>query len=479
MIDVGEIARRYGGAVSGGQALIPAIGHSNKDRGVAIKPAPDAPDGCLVHCFNGADALAEKDRLRADGFLPARKAKADLGPWLPVATFEYSNATGEVIYRTVRREPANWPGPGKRPKEFRAERCEGGRWVAGMGDCDRVPYRLPELRQAIEACRPVYLVEGEAKADKLAAWGLPATAIAFGSNGWRADYAGHFAGAKVFILPDNDAPGRNFARKAFSDLSGCAAPAIVELPGLPESGDVIDWQGSADDLEKLCANAALPDWLHQPEAGAGADKPASAFRFVAVGNLEFRPPEFLIDGLIEASALGLLFGDPGCGKSFLAVDIALSLATGTPFHGLAVKQGAVFYIAGEGHNGLARRFAAWAHDRDVSIANAPLFVSTRPAQFLDAASANAVAEAVEGLAALHGAPALIIIDTLARNYGPGDENSTSDMSAFVAAVDDLKARFPGCTVLIVHHSGHAEKGRARGAMALKGALDFEYRLERD
>ncbi|WP_439560713.1 AAA family ATPase [Roseinatronobacter sp.] len=50
---------------------------------------------------------------------------------------------------------------------------------------------------------------------------------------------------------------------------------------------------------------------------------------------------------------------PSSGKSFLAVGIALSVATGTPFHGRDTKQGAVFFIAGEGRNGLARRFAAW------------------------------------------------------------------------------------------------------------------------
>lgn len=477
MIDLKAIARHYGGTVSGGQALIPAIGHSKQDRGVAIKPAPTAPDGCLVHTFNGGDALAEKDRLRADGFLPKfePKPRADLGPWQTVATFEYVSADGEVIYRTLRRSPANWTGPGKRPKEFRAERHEAGRWIAGMGDCERIPYRLPELRQAIDAGETVYLVEGEAKADKLASWGMAATAIAFGSKGWRADYAPHFAGAKVVILPDNDEPGRDFARKVFADLKGSASPRVVELPGLPEAGDIMDWQGGAADLEAICDNPPSPAWLHQPATG---DKPASAFRFIAVGDLEYRPPEYLIADLVETETLGLLFGDPGCGKSFVAADLGLSVATGTPFHGRAVKQGAVFLIAGEGHNGLTRRFAAWGKHRGESIKSAPLFMSNRPAQFLDRESAREVAEAVRELAAHHGTPAMILIDTLARNYGPGDENSTSDMGAFIAAVDDLKAGFPGCTVVIVHHSGHGDKQRARGAMALKGALDCEYRVEK-
>ena len=114
----------------------------------------------------------------------------------------------------------------------------------------------------------------------------------------------------------------------------------------------------------------------------------------------------------------------------------------------------------------------------MSIENARLFMSNRPAQFLDADSAAGVTEAVRELAAQHGKPALIEIDTLARNYGPGDENSTSDMSAFIAAVDDLKAEFPGCAIALIHHTGHAEKKRGRGAMALKGALDWEYLVEK-
>jgi hypothetical protein len=71
---------------------------------------------------------------------------------------------------------------------------------------------------------------------------------------------------------------------------------------------------------------------------------APAFTFTAVGDLEARPSEFLIDGLIETDTLGVVFGDPGCGKSFIAADIALSVATGDPFHGRPTKQGAVFFI---------------------------------------------------------------------------------------------------------------------------------------
>ena len=207
--------------------------------------------------------------------------------------------------------------------------------------------------------------------------------------------------------------------------------------------------------------------------------PQTAFPFVSVADLKYRPPEYIIDELLETDTLGLIFGEPGCGKSFLAVDIASSVASGTPFHGRTVKQGSVFFIAGEGHNGLTRRFAAWGKARGVPLGGMPLFISKRAAHFLEATSAKSVTSAVSTLADQHGPPALIIIDTLARNFGAGDENNTKDMSAFVAAVDEVKVHFPGAAVLVVHHSGHGEKHRARGAMALKGALDAEYRVEKD
>ncbi|WOI29355.1 AAA family ATPase [Sulfitobacter dubius] len=244
--------------------------------------------------------------------------------------------------------------------------------------------------------------------------------------------------------------------------------------------DAVSRYFSGDDTAVGDIPPPAPTPKPEPYAGTKTGKSETAtseFKFVAVGDLEYRPPVFLIKDLIETDTMGLLFGDPGCGKSFLAVDISLSVATGTPYHGAEVQPGAVFYIAGEGHNGLARRFAAWSRDRGVPLKDAPLYKSERAAQFLDGASAKAVAQSVDALAETCGPPALIVVDTLARNFGAGDENSTQDMSAFIVAMDDLQACYPNSVVLIVHHSGHGDKQRARGAMALKGALDFEYRLE--
>jgi len=485
-MNLNAIAKDFGGDVRGDKVFIPTPGHSAKDRGTCIEQRPDAPDGLLVHSFNGGDPLAIKDALRDRGHLPKfephcrtviKSAPKPIKPeieFIPAATFDYHNIDGDLAYQVRRIDKADGG------KEFPVYHPDGqGGWLPGRGG-DAVLYRLLDIVQA-PSDAIIFMVEGERKADKLAAWGFPATS----SKNLPNDLKSVFEGRTVAMLPDNDEPGKKIADKAEKALKAAGASCFTfTLPGLPDKGDILDWGGSALDLIALTEAAQsklgnLSNKLPPIDVAVSVpeNKKATAFEFVRVGNLQYQPPEFLIDELFETETLGLLFGDPGCGKSFLAVDIGLSVATGMPFHGRSVKKGPVFFIAGEGHNGLVRRFAAWAKYRDISIENAPLFKSTRAAQFLDAESAKSVADAVNKLAGTYGHPALIIIDTLARNFGPGDENSTSDMSAFVAAIDELKAGFPGCAVLIVHHSGHAEKGRARGAMALKGALDSEYRAD--
>lgn len=214
------------------------------------------------------------------------------------------------------------------------------------------------------------------------------------------------------------------------------------------------------------------------QADISASFRSRVFELVQAGKIEMKPIQWLIQDLVERDSLVLLFGDPGCGKSFFAIAVALCVATGSQFYGRDVKRGPVIYVAGEGHNGLKRRMMAWSLANKVGHDDAPLFVSMMPAALTDADMVKEIQAAIKMVSAEHGSPVLIVIDTLARNFGPGDENSTQDMSKFIQAADDLRT-ISQATVLIVHHNGHGDKGRARGAMALKGALDAEYRLDKD
>ncbi len=188
-------------------------------------------------------------------------------------------------------------------------------------------------------------------------------------------------------------------------------------------------------------------------------------------------PSWLVRGILEADTLAVLYGDPAAGKSFLALDLALSVATGRGWRGHEVAGGPVIYLAGEGHHGLARRARAWSIARAQPLVGAPAYISGRPALLSDELGATEVTAAIDALHAEHGPPRLIVVDTLARHNG-GDESSTRDMSALVDQVDAIRRHY-GCAVLLVHHVGHADKTRARGSIALRAAVDSEYRITRE
>jgi hypothetical protein len=321
-----------------------------------------------------------------------------------------------------------------------------------------------------------YVVEGIGAAwTAHAASGMPAL-VAFGAgNQAKVAAAAKDLNARPVLVADR---GKEDACERVARELGC--PWVSMPQSMAQNEDINDLH-QREGLETVAAVLAAERVPHAvAEAANDAGQPAFSFTRVADILQHLKPIDWLVRGYLEADSLALLFGDPGCGKSFAAIDLACAVATGADWHGKPTTQGAVFYIAGEGHNGLARRFKAWELLNGRSLAHAPVFISQRSATLYDAESAAAVSQAAQALAAASGQkPRLIVVDTLARNFGGADENSTADMNAFVTNLDaHLKDPFRAC-VLIVHHTGHADKTRARGAMALKGALDAEYQLQRD
>jgi hypothetical protein len=190
------------------------------------------------------------------------------------------------------------------------------------------------------------------------------------------------------------------------------------------------------------------------------------------------PINWLVKNYIEEDTTGLFFGDPGSYKSFLAMDIAYHCATGKNWHGSKVKQGPVYYIAGEGHGGLARRQEAWFKHHKPDLSKLHFKYTTGAMDFYEEKSAELISQDIEQWTETAGNPVLIVIDTLARNFN-GDENTAGDMGKFINNVNQyLRVPF-GCVVLIVHHSGHNNKTRARGSTALRAGIDFEYLVEKD
>jgi len=204
----------------------------------------------------------------------------------------------------------------------------------------------------------------------------------------------------------------------------------------------------------------------------------TGFQLVHISSLQPKPISFTVDGYIEENSISEIHGDPGTGKSLIAQEAAVCVAAGINFVDRTTKQGAVIYIAGEGLNGITRRFSALCEKHLLDRESLPLYVSRGSSSLTDITQAHEVQQAI--LSITNGIkPILIVIDTVARNFGAGDENSTRDMSAFIEHID-LFLREPfGASVLLVHHSGHGEKHRARGSSALKAAVDAEYLVTKD
>ena len=221
----------------------------------------------------------------------------------------------------------------------------------------------------------------------------------------------------------------------------------------------------------LKSNGVNPDSQNQDER--------NRFQFYRVGKLtkHLEATAWLIDDYIETDSLTLCFAPPESFKSFFAVDVAASVATGIPWHGCQVKQGAVFYIAGEGIPGLKKRFKAWELARGVDTEHYPLFLSSGAGDFSRHSQVVDIIKSMHEICQQGVKPRLIVIDTLARNFGGGNENDAQAMNQFIRSVDLIRKLWD-CTILIVHHTGYASSERGRGSSALRAAVDAEYMITR-
>lgn len=183
--------------------------------------------------------------------------------------------------------------------------------------------------------------------------------------------------------------------------------------------------------------------------------------------------QWLVKGIMEKGNLVEIFGPPESGKSLTALEIAFCVACGIDWNGHKVLQGSVIYIAGEGFGGLARRVKAL--EKKYGCRADDLFLSKAPAELLDDGSAKGVSDAITEMC---GDAVLVVVDTLNRNFGAGDENSTKDMTRFIGNVD-YYLKNKDATVIIVHHSGLNDTGRSRGNSSLFGALDLQYHVTKN
>ncbi|MFA7596933.1 MAG: AAA family ATPase [Novosphingobium sp.] len=186
----------------------------------------------------------------------------------------------------------------------------------------------------------------------------------------------------------------------------------------------------------------------------------------------FTPPSWLVKGVLPQQGIGLLFGESGAGKTFLAIHAALCVATGAPFFGNRTKKGGVLYVAAEGGSSVVPRINAAAGDMPEGAA--PIRVVTEaPNLSRDGkpmALTATIDDAAEDFKQVGSRLALVVLDTWHAAMGGGDENSAADAGAALTPIREAAERH-GVLVLVLHHPGKDTERGARGSTALPAAAD--------
>ena len=387
----------------------------------------------------------------------------DIAPSAPrmiVAKYDYVSEHGEVLYQVCRYMP----------KDFRQRRPgPDGTWVWNVKGVELVPYRLPDVVAASE----VVIVEGERDANALVALGVCATCKPMGSGKWPAELSRWFAGKDVLVLADADEAGRKLADATGAALARVAGSVRVAdvFSDIGPKADVSDFVDAGGDVHQLLARVRK-----MPVVDAISAVDAEVFETVDADSIEavFATDDF-VEGLLISRQMSVLYGPSNSGKTFFASDLAMHVALGRQWRGLDVTQQAVLYVAAEGSWGIRNRVLAFR--RHYEVPHLPLTVMTSSLNMYDSdedmvkliATIRAASERLGGVG-------LVVIDTLARVMGGGDENTASDMGLLVQHVDELCSEL-GLHVMLVHHSGKDVARGARGSSSLRAATATEIEVE--
>lgn len=217
-----------------------------------------------------------------------------------------------------------------------------------------------------------------------------------------------------------------------------------------------------------CNFEALPD---EP-----SDKPVAnrleRFRPIPWHEYCARPAVgWLVKGILPAFGLGMIYGAPGSGKSFLATDMAAAIWRGVTWRGQRVRQAKVLYVCAEGEGGFAARLKAYSQEIGSGPRDGFHIIAGRPNLVQD--SGGDIDLVIRGAREL--GVGLVVIDTLAQVSAGGDENSSADMGRVIERCQRIRDE-TGAFVLLVHHSGKDDGRGARGWSGIKAAVEVEMKI---
>lgn len=267
----------------------------------------------------------------------------------------------------------------------------------------------------------------------------------------------------LIVVADNDIP-REGEKKGVGELKAekTGLPYIL----IPKQGmDANDYLLAGNDLKMLLQSSAIS--VRNP-LGLVFDYDLSK---------DLTELGWLIDGWIPRNSIVMIYGSPGCAKSTLSVDLAMSYACKLEEwnkHSIDHQGGVVVYLSGEGYPGLIKRKMVWEQVHDVSSIGSIAF-SKRVSKIN---TPEGYEETAKALKALDKPIDLILIDTFRRAF-EGDENDSGATESFFSALQRLSDEFKGASIIIIHHAGKNPKGGPRGSSNHAASVDVLISVERD
>ena len=219
------------------------------------------------------------------------------------------------------------------------------------------------------------------------------------------------------------------------------------------------------------------------ERGAFSRDPSGKpfLRVLGADDLDLEVP-YLVAGRVPAASVGAVVGDYSVGKSWLMVDLGLSVAFDRSWLGSPVQQSPVVFLVAEGYRSFSTRVMGWLCDHELLDANATpeelfgvledrVILNRYPMTFDDrefeVGLSNTVSDSGAGL---------VIIDTLGKTLGADQPENDNDVANAITGMLSRMAAETGCTTIFTHHTGY-EKKRGRGASGWTQGLDFAYLID--
>jgi putative DNA primase/helicase len=404
-----------------------------------------------VHCFAGCERRTILDALHIERIR---------GEPVYQGVYSYHDASGHILFQVVRL-----PGERKQFIQRRPDPVTPGKWINDRKGITTVLYHLPEVSKAIVAGLTIYIVEGEKDVETLRSHGLVATCNPGGAGKWEDRYSEALKNAQVILLPDNDKAGSAHADLVTARLAGYAQSLRrVDLPDLPERGDITDWLTAGHTIDDLKALTAKTKSL------------ITAPHMVVKSFADITPEtiEWLWEPYIPYGKFTVLEGDPGLGKTFLLLAIATanSLGTGLPAQNGHIQGGkrepiTTLYITAE--DGYADTLVprATSMKADLRYVKAVLGWTTNDVdmQPFSLAQLALLEEAIRDVKAK-----LVILDPLQAFLGATvDMHRANEVRPLLTLIGNM-AEAQHCAVVAVRHWNKSAGGKAvyRGL----GSIDF-------